>query len=116
MLPIPKQRHDWPDAPLPEPVALCSACDTMEICCDGRLPDGWVAGPTYGPARAFCPDCAGQNDTGLFIPSQFDEGAPLAAVVQIGAHWYGLTHASSGRILAHQFGGFGFWRVKGAGQ
>lgn len=122
MLPAQTPRHDWPDAPLPAPMAMCHACETLEVCPDGNLPDGWDTETLAGTTRAYCPDCAAdlpanalrEDAPRLFEASLYADDEPLAAVVHCKGRWFGLSHVISGRVLAHQFGEFGFWRVKGS--
>ena len=127
MLHAQSPRHDWPDAPMPDaaalpaPIVMCDACEVMEVCANGPLPMGWATETLAGFTRVYCPDCAVDLPSisaghGLFEASLYGEEQPLAAVVHCKGRWFGLTHAVSAQVLAHQFGEFGFWRVKGRGQ
>jgi hypothetical protein len=114
-------RLEWLEAPLPAAVVLCGACETMEACPNGKLPDGWATEMVAGVTRAFCPDCAidlpdyGKGH-GLFEASVYAGERPLVAVVHAAGRWFGVVEPQSARVLAHHFGEFGFWRVKGSGQ
>jgi hypothetical protein len=106
--------REWPDAPLPDPIICCEICQIMEVCPNGMTPDGW----DLGDNTVRCADCAKAPaaDTGLFVPSLYAQGEPLASVVHHNGVWLGLSHIISGRIIARHCGEFGFWRVKGSGQ
>jgi len=100
---------------------ICAACETQEYCAGQILPNDWATETVAGVTRAFCSDCAidlpaSAKDHGLFEASLYAGEEPLAAVVHAGGRWFGVADPHSGRVLAHHFGEFGFWRVKGSGQ
>jgi len=105
--------------PRPVTTLICSACEAETRLAPHQAAPGWTFETIDHGNHAYCPDCSiGRQEAAdaLFEPSLYAEGLPMEAVVYSKGRWFGLAHIVSGRVLAHQFGEFGFWRMKGAAQ
>lgn len=103
--------------PRPVTTLICSACEAETRLAPHQAAPGWTFETIALATHAYCPDCSMRRPVdALFEPSLYAEGLPMQAVVHSKGRWFGLAHATSGRVLAHQFGEFGFWRIKGAAQ
>jgi len=107
--------HHLPQAsahPRPALTMICAACEAKIRLNAKEQAQGWTFETNDLCHLAYCPDCSRQPRSAAFEPSIYADDRPMAAVVHAHGRWFGLVHAESGRVLAHHFGEFGFWRVK----